>query len=135
ASIVGLLLAVAQFLDFLDAPLALRYHHLVLPALMVVLGVEVGLNFVLNLYRPRRKGEFPRPAFESRILTFFAAPDRLAESVGEAISYQFGFDVTQSWFYRLLSRTLWLLFISGGLVLCGLSAVAIVEPNEQGLIF
>lgn len=134
ASIVGLLVAVAHFLEFLDAPTALRYLHIVLPALMVVLGAEVVLNFILNLYRPRRKGEAPRPAFESRILTFFAAPDRLAESVGEAISYQFGFDVTESWFYRLLSRTLGLLFISGGLVLWGLSAVAIVEPNEQGLV-
>ncbi|MGP1309561.1 MAG: SPFH domain-containing protein [Phycisphaerales bacterium] len=134
ASIVGLLLAVAHFLEFLDAPIALRYLHVVLPALMVVLGVEVLVNFVLNLYRPRRKGEAPRPAFESRILSFFAAPDRLAESVGEAISYQFGFDVTESWFYRLLSRTLGLLFICGGLVLWGLSSVAIVEPNEQGLV-
>lgn len=134
ASIVGLLLAVAHFLEFLDAPVALRYLHLALPVLMAVLGVEVLLNFVLNLYRPRRKGEAPRPAFESRILTFFAAPDRLAESVGEAISYQFGFDVTESWFYRLLSRTLGLLFIAGGLVLWGLSSVAIVDPDEQGLI-
>jgi regulator of protease activity HflC (stomatin/prohibitin superfamily) len=134
ASIVGLLVAIAQFLEFLDAPMAFRYLHVVLPGLMVVLGVEVVLNFILNLYRPRRKGESPKPAFESRILTFFAAPDRLAESVGEAISYQFGFDVTESWFYRLLSRTLGLLFISGGLVLWGLSAVAIVEPNEQGLV-
>lgn len=134
ASIVGLLIAIAHFLDFLDSPLALRYLNVALPILMVVLGVEVVLNFVLNLYRPRRKGEAPRPAFESRILSFFAAPDRLAESVGEAISYQFGFDVTESWFYRLLSRTLGLLFISGGLVLWGLSAVAVVEPNEQGLI-
>lgn len=134
ASLVGLLLAVAHFLDFLDAPVALRWMHVVLPVAMTVLGVEIVLNFILNLYRPRRKGEAPKPAFESRILSFLAAPDRLAESVGGAISYQFGFDVTDSWFYRLLSRTLGLLFISGGVVLWALSSIAIVQPNEQALV-
>lgn len=134
ASLVGLLLAIAHFLDFLDAPVALRWMHVALPVAMTVLGVEIVLNFVLNLYRPRRKGEAPKPAFESRILSFLAAPDRLAESVGGAISYQFGFDVTDSWFYRLLSRTLGLLFISGGVVLWALSSIAIVQPNEQALV-
>ena len=105
-----------------------------MPLAMAALGVEVLLNFVLNLYRPRRKGEAPKPAFESRVLSFLAAPDRLAESVGGAISYQFGFDVTESWFYRLLSRTLGLLFISGGVVLWALSSIAVVQPNERALV-
>lgn len=134
ASLVGLLLAVAHFLDFLDAPAALRWLHVILPVATAALGVEVLLNFVLNLYRPRRKGEAPKPAFESRVLSFLAAPDRLAESVGGAISYQFGFDVTESWFYRLLSRTLGLLFISGAVVLWALSSIAIVQPNERALV-
>lgn len=134
ASLVGLLLAIAHFLDFLDTPVALRWLHVVMPLAMAALGVEVLLNFVLNLYRPRRKGEAPKPAFESRVLSFLAAPDRLAESVGGAISYQFGFDVTESWFYRLLSRTLGLLFISGGVVLWALSSIAVVQPNERALV-
>lgn len=133
-AIFGLAIAVGHFLAFLGNENAVRYLHVVLPGFATVLGAEVFFNFVLNIYRPRRAGEIPRPAFDSRILGFLAAPDRLAKSVGEAISYQFGFDVTTSWFYRLLSRTLLLLVGFGLAMLWGLSSLAVVKPDSRGLI-
>lgn len=134
AALVGLALAIAHFIEFLGNDVALRYLHVAIPVFMIALGGEILFNFVLNLYRPRRPGETPRPAFDSRILGFVAAPDRLAESLGEAISYQFGFDVTESWFYRLLSRTAVLLVGTGLIVLWGLSSLAVVGPDERGLV-
>ncbi len=133
-ALAGLALAIAHFVAFLGNEVVLRYVTVGLPAAMVVLGAEVFFNFVLNIYRPRRAGEAPRPAFDSRLLGFLSAPDRLAESVGEAISYQFGFDVTTSWFYRLLSRTVVLLALFGAALLWGLSSLAVVKPEEKGLI-
>lgn len=133
-ALVGLALAIAHFISFLGNDLILRYLSVAVPVYMMALGAEVFANFVLNVYRPRRAGEIPRPAFDSRILGFVATPDRLAESVGEAISYQFGFDVTKTWFYRLLSRTVTLLVALALGMLWALTSLGVVQPNERGLI-
>ncbi|HYE02114.1 MAG TPA: SPFH domain-containing protein [Phycisphaerales bacterium] len=133
AALVGLLLALAQFIDIIGPDVVLRYLTAVIPLAMLALGGEIVLNFLLNIYRPRRAGEVPRPAFESRVLGFVAAPDRIAESIGEAINYQFGFNVTASWFYRLLSRWIAALVAVGALVIWGMTFMAVVGPDEQGL--
>jgi len=133
-SLAGLALALAHGVAFAGSELVLRYMQVILPVMMIVLGAEIFLNFVLNVYRPRRAGEAPRPAFDSRILGFVAAPDRIAESVSEAINYQFGFDVSSTWFYQLLSRSVLSLVALAGLILWGLTSLAVVAPNERGLI-
>lgn len=133
AALVGLAIAVGQFVDYLGPDLVARYLLVVLPAFMLIISAETVLNFLLGLYRPRRAGEIPKPAFESRILGFVAAPDRIAESIGGALNYQFGFDVTSSWFYQLLSRSLVVLVVVGLVVMWGLTAVGVVQANEQGL--
>ncbi|MEO1130070.1 MAG: SPFH domain-containing protein, partial [Planctomycetota bacterium] len=112
----------------------LRYLPMVIDIYMIALGVEVGLNFVLTLYRPRRPGEYLRPAMDSRILAFLAAPDRLAESISEAVNYQFGFDVSSTWFYRLISRSIALLVILGVLTIWMMTAFTVVQPDERGLV-
>lgn len=133
ASLVGLLMAVGHFVDIAGSDVVLRYLNVVYPIAMITLGVETFLNFVLNLYRPRRAGEVPRPAFDSRILAFVAAPDRIAESIGEAINYQFGFNVSSSWFYKMLSRDLPGLVAIGLIVGWALTTVAVVEPHQRAL--
>lgn len=100
---------------------------------MFVVAAETLLNFLLNLYRPRRAGEAPRPAFDSRLLSLFAAPDSIVRSINEAVNYQFGFDITSSWGYQLLLRNFVRLLAIGVLVVVGLTALVIVEPQEQGM--
>jgi len=101
-----------------------------------LLGVaaEVVLNLVLNLYRPRRAGEIPRAAFDSRVLSLLATPDSLVRSINEAVNYQFGFDITSSWGYRLLLRSVAWLLGFGVVVLLLLSTVVVVEPGRQAVI-
>jgi regulator of protease activity HflC (stomatin/prohibitin superfamily) len=108
--------------------------HAVFPVVMIVIGAEVVLNFLLGLYRPRTADESPRPAMDSRILSFIAAPDRLAESIGGALNYQFGFNVTDSWFYQLVSRWLAALLFVGALVVWLMTSLAVVQPNQQGIV-
>ncbi|HZW11521.1 MAG TPA: SPFH domain-containing protein [Phycisphaerales bacterium] len=134
AAIIGLLIAVAQFVDVAGSDAVRRLLLLGIPAAMIALGVEVFLNFLLDLYRPRKKGEFPRPAFDSRVLAFASAPDRIARSIGEALDYQFGFGVQETWFYRLILRSWPVLIVAGILVVWGLSALAVVSPDERGMI-
>jgi modulator of FtsH protease HflK len=133
ASIFGLTVAITQLIDKLGPSEPIQYLHVIWPAIMVVLAVEVVLSFLMGMYSPRKPGEFPRPALDSKILSFAAAPDRIAASIGEALNYQFGFDVTGNWFYQLITRSAIGLFLVGVVVVWLLSCIAIVQPNEQGL--
>ncbi len=134
ASLAGLSLAVGQGVAYLGSDAVYKILLHALPVLMLVIGAEIVLNFVLNIYRPRRAGEYPRPAFESRILGFVSAPDRIAESISDAINYQFGWDVSATWFYQLLSRSVVGLFSLALALLWLLTSLAVVQPDERGLI-
>jgi regulator of protease activity HflC (stomatin/prohibitin superfamily) len=134
-ALTGAALALAHFVAAaVKNESVLRYLAPAFGIVMAALGAEMVLNLLLNLYRPRVAGEYPRPAFDSRVLAFIAAPDRLAESVSEAINYQFGFNVSSTWFYRLFARSVIALVVLGGLVLWGMSVFTIVRPHERGLL-
>jgi regulator of protease activity HflC (stomatin/prohibitin superfamily) len=99
----------------------------------VALAGEIALNLVLALYRPRRAGDNPRAAFDSRVLSLVAAPDSIVRSINEAVNYQFGFDITSSWGYQLLLRsTAWLAALGVG-VLVALSCFVVVPPGQQAV--
>ena len=134
-ALLGLVIAVGHFIDIPGTDLVLKYLLVVYPVFMIALGAEMVLNFLLDLYRPRKPGEFPRPAFESRVLGFLAAPDQIAESIGEAINYQFGYDVTDSWVYRLLARSVLRVLVPVAVVvLWGMTALTVVRPHERGMV-
>lgn len=134
-SMVGVLLAVAAFLELSLGQMGLKtLTPVIIPIGMIVLGCEVVLNLILDIYRPRKPGEDPRPAFDSRLLGLLAAPDRIAANIGEAVNYQFGVDVTGTWFYQLLSKlVLWLLGM-GVAIAWLMTTLVVVEPHERGLI-
>ncbi|MFZ9914702.1 MAG: SPFH domain-containing protein, partial [Phycisphaerales bacterium] len=100
---------------------------------MFAVAAETLLAFILNLYRPRRAGETPRPAFDSRLLSLLAAPDSIVRSINEAVNYQFGFDITSSWGYQLLLRNFVRLSAIGVFVVLALTMLVVVQPQEQAM--
>lgn len=132
-ALVLLAIAVGITFNFFDKPHVLEGISYGLCIYMLLVAGEILLNFVLNLYRPRRPGEVPRPAFDSRVLSLLAAPDSIVRSINEAVNYQFGFDITSSWGYQLLLRSfVWLIGFALA-VLFLLSTIVIVEPGQQGV--
>ena len=134
SAIFGLASAIAHFADLAGMGSVLSWISDALSITMIVLGAEIFLNFVLDIYRPRPQGEYPRPAFDSRLLGFVAAPDRIAESINDAINYQFGYEVTSSWFYKLLSRSFIWLVLFGGVAVWLMTSLAVVEPHQRGIL-
>jgi len=128
------LIALAAGIAEAGRPEALGVARFVLGGFLVLLGVEVFLLLLLNVYRPRKPGEIPRPAYDSRLLGWLTSPESLAVAIGDALNYQFGFEVSRSWFYRLLGKAFLPLVAFGIIVLVGLSCVVIVEPHEQAVI-
>ncbi|MBY0307320.1 MAG: hypothetical protein K2Q09_01120, partial [Phycisphaerales bacterium] len=133
ASLFGLAIALGQFAEALGAVRASRYLLVAFPVASVVLGAEVLVNFLLNLYRPRKAGEMPRPPVDSWLLGSVAAPDQIARNIGGAIGYQFGVDVSGSWAYRLVSRSLGSLVLFAAGVVWLMTCFTVVGPDEQGV--
>lgn len=134
ASLTGILIAVAQFMHAVGEDVGVAVLPRVLAVTAGLIGAETFFNFVLAIYRPRRAGELPRPAFDSNLLALFAVPDRVVRSIGGAISYQLGFDVTSGWMYQLLSRRLPLLAALGAVIVWGLTSIAVVEPHQRAMV-
>jgi membrane protease subunit HflK len=132
-ALVLLAVAIGIAFRFFEKPAVLEGIAWGLAIYMPLLAAEIVLNFVLNLYRPRRPGEIPRPAFDSRILSLFAAPDSIVRSINEAVNYQFGFDITSSWGYQLLLRSAVWLLVFAVASLVTLSAIVVVEPGHQAV--
>lgn len=102
-------------------------------ALLLVLGIEMLLNFVIEFYRPRTPDEEERPLYESRILALFTEPGGVARNVASALDYQFGFRVSEVWFYRFLERML-IPFAGLTLVLLWLlTSIVVIQPEENGI--
>lgn len=98
---------------------------------LIVLGLEFAVNFILDLYRPRSLGELPRPSFDSRLLGMAAEPGDIAKSMAEAFNYQFGFQVSSTWFYQLLQRWLFPLMVVSFAAVLMLTSVVVVDADEQ----
>jgi len=122
--------AMAQFKSFT----VVNGINFVIPVLLVILGAETALNVVLDIYRPRLKGQYSRAAFDSRLLGILNEPGGIFRTAAGAIDYQFGFKVSQTWFYQLLEKAIVPLLLFAAIVLYSLSAVVVVGPNEQAII-
>lgn len=106
----------------------------VIPILMIVLGAETALNVLLDIYRPRMAGQYSRSAFDSRLLGMVSEPGGILNTVASAIDYQFGFKVSQTWFYKLLEEAILPLILFSIVTLYLLSCLVVIEPGQQALI-
>jgi hypothetical protein len=107
---------------------------LVIPGLLVILGAETAVNLVMDIYRPRLKGRYSRSAFDSRLLGVINEPGGILRSAADAIDYQFGFEVSQTWFYKLLEEWIVPLLLFGVVTLYLLSCIVVVAPDEEAII-
>lgn len=103
-------------------------------AIEVLLALEALLLLVLEAYRPRRPGDVPRPPFDSRLLGLLSSPGDVARSIARAVDYQFGFSISQTWFYRFLSRWVVPLVAFTLISFWLLSALVVVEPHQRTLV-
>ncbi len=106
----------------------------VVPVLLFLLGAEAGLNVVLDIYRPRLKGRYSRAAFDSRLLGLISEPGGILHTVASAIDYQFGFKVSQTWFYKLLEKAIVPLILFLVFSLYAVSCIVVIGPGEEAII-
>jgi membrane protease subunit HflK len=123
-------LALSQFKSFV----VLNIINWIIPVLLVFIGAETALNLIFDIYRPRLKGQYSRSAFDSRLLGIINEPGGIFRSAAGAIDYQFGFQVSQTWFYKLLEKAIAPLVLFAAITLYLLSCIIVVAPNEEVII-
>ncbi len=106
----------------------------VVPVLLLTLGIETALNIVLDIYRPRLADQYSRSAFDTRLLGLLNEPGGVFHTLASTIDYQFGFKVSQTWFYKLLEKAIAPLVLFAAVALYLLSCVVVVAPNEEAII-
>src|SRR5437870_5415000 len=102
--------------------------------LLALIAVETLINLILEVYRPRVKGKIQRPLYDSRLVGLLGQPEGLITTAAQALDYQFGFKVSETWFYRFFEQALgWLLLAQLGALLLS-TAVVFIEAGEQGVL-
>lgn len=133
-ALIGLLLTVCLGLVSTNMVLPERILGMGLRYLLVLIGLEFLVSYVLDFYRPRGVDEIIRPAFESRIIGLISEPEGIAKSIADAVNYQFGFEVSTTWFYKLLERAVVPLAALALLVLLSMTSVVVVDADELAVV-
>jgi len=123
-------MAIAQF----KVAAVLGVMDWVVPIVLLLLGIEMVLNFVFDMYRPRQAGQYAACAYDSRLLAALSSPGNILQTAATAIDYQFGFKVSQTWFYRIVAGAIVPLIIVSAAILYSLSCILIVGPESQAII-
>lgn len=101
---------------------------------IALVGIEGVITLILEIYRPRVRGKQVRVVYESRLIGLIGQPEGIVSSAARALDYQFGFKVSETWFYRFLERALaWIILAQVAVALLS-TMVVFINPGEQGLI-
>ncbi|MGA2173453.1 MAG: protease modulator HflK [Verrucomicrobiota bacterium] len=106
-------------------------------ALCVISGlaaVETLLALILEVYRVRVQGRDARLLYESRLVGLLGQPEAIITTAAHALDYQFGFKVSETWFYRFLEKALgWLVLAQLGALVAS-TCFVIIQPGDQALL-
>ena len=83
-------------------------------AVFAIIGISTLENLVtltLEIYRPRIDGKKARLLYDSRLIGLVGQPGSLISTAKQALDYQFGFRVSETWFYRYVEQKLALILI------------------------
>lgn len=105
-----------------------------LVVLLALAAIEAGVNLVTEIYRPRSRGQTTRLLYESRMLGLLGQPEGLFSTAAQALDYQFGFQVSETWFYRYLERVLaWMILLQVAVIWLSTTFV-MIDPHESAVL-
>jgi len=128
--IACVLVIVAMGLYYFDVKWPERAVAVAIPVLMLLVALEMLLNLVLDIYRPRVEGRESRPPYDSRLLGLFAEPGGVLKTVAATLDYQFGFKVSETWFYGFMARAIVPLALVQVVTLWLLTCIVVVKQEE-----
>ncbi|HUN80591.1 MAG TPA: SPFH domain-containing protein [Phycisphaerae bacterium] len=134
ASAVNLAITIAMLCLISGMAWAETWLTRIIGVFLLVQAVETIINFVWDFYRPRVPGQIQRPFYDSRFLGMFSEPEGILRSMAKSLDYQFGFKVSETWFYRLLGRIIVPLILVQIAVIFLLTCITVVPPGHKAVI-
>jgi regulator of protease activity HflC (stomatin/prohibitin superfamily) len=128
--LVGVALVCVQF----EVPIVERVVAYVVAGLLGLLAIETLLLLVMGIYRPRVAGREPRWAHDSRLLGMLSTSGGILRTTAETLDYQFGFKVSETWFYKFMERAIAPLVFFQLVTFYLLTCFVIVEQGEQAIV-
>ncbi len=128
--IAAMLIAIAMAMYYFDVKWAETAIAYIIPAVMALVGLEILLNLLLDIYRPRVPGQETRPPYDSRLLGLFAEPQGVFHTLAATLDYQFGFKVSDTWFYKFMQRAIIPLLLIQLVCLWLLTLIVVVNQDE-----
>ena len=105
-----------------------------IPSVLALMALEVLLNQVLAVYRPRVTGQERRSAYDSRLLGMLTESRGLIRTTADTLDYQFGFKVSETWFFRFMERAIAPLILFQLVTLYLLTSFVIINTGEEAVI-
>ena len=105
--------------------------------LCVIIGliaVETLFGLILEVYRVRGQGKETRVLYESRLVGLLGQPEAIITTAAHALDYQFGFKVSETWFYRFWRRPLAWLILAQLAIFALSTCIVIVKPGDEALL-
>jgi membrane protease subunit HflK len=90
-------------------------------------------TLVLESFRPRLDDKKTRLLYDSRLIGLLGQPGGLISTAAHTLDYQFGFKVSETWFYKYLERTLALIIAIQVVVLFLSSSFVVIQANEEAV--
>ncbi|NQZ58175.1 MAG: hypothetical protein HRT88_12015 [Lentisphaeraceae bacterium] len=109
-----------------------KYINRGIIVLFIVLAIELSLNYLVDLYRPRFQ-QNEKSILESRLLALFTDSGNIAGNIAHALDYQFGIKITEQGFYQFLRKKFLPLFAIQLFSLYILSCFSVIEAGNRGL--
>ena len=134
ASVVNLAIGIGILIQISGLNTADKYVGFAIAGLLGLLAIEIVANFILDFYRPRARGQVQRPFYDSRALGMFSEPGGIIRNISVAVDYQFGFKVSETWFYKLLGSYVPILILLQAAILAALTCIVVVPPGHQAII-
>ncbi len=133
-SYLSILCAAAMVGDKVDFAKADLYLAKFFSVVLGLVALETLITLIFELYRPRLKGKVTRPLYDSRFIGLLAQPEGLVATAAQTLDYQFGFKVSETWFFRMMKeRILQVLILQFALLILS-TCVVFIEPGEQALL-
>jgi regulator of protease activity HflC (stomatin/prohibitin superfamily) len=102
--------------------------------LLGLMAAEILVTLLLEIYRPRVRGKVARPLYDSRVVGLLAQPESLFTTAAQTLDYQFGFKVSETWFFQLLKKNLPALLLAQLAILVLSTCVVFVDAGEQAVL-
>ena len=102
--------------------------------LLGLMAAEILVTLLLEIYRPRVRGRVARPLYDGRVVGLLAQPESLFTTAAQTLDYQFGFKVSETWFFQLLKKNLPVLLLAQLAVLILSTCVVFVDAGEQAVL-